>query len=324
MIIFEEIFKEKSRVSIKTNEGEYYFNFSNCETNFNGITGDFRFTRETFKYNNFIYLLNKYVEGFLNSLSLMRVETFWSCLNDIDVFDVPEKNPRGFIDFCSNNKFLISQNNLEIYQIVKKNNLIGDRDKLLQLKCIYNNTTIFFHTLEALTRKQILTILNLHSKTRESLFGELMLFLNFNPNEVFELIDSGKDIKKIIQFLKDKENEKISEGIRLTQSFYSPAIDGIINDDLIVVVPQNIKDLIDEGIQQHNCVGEYYNKSIADGEDFIFFIRKKSNPKESYITCRYNISDKELAEINTAFNKEEYTTEECEFAKKIVDLLNVF
>lgn len=324
MIIFEEILKEKSRVSIKTNEGEYYFNFSNCETNFNGITGGFRFTRETFKYSNFIYLLNKYVKGFWRNLSLMRVETFWSCLNDIDVFDVPEKNPRGFIDFCSNNKFLISQNNLEIYQIVKKNNLIGDRDKLLQLKWIYNNTTIFFPTLEALTRKQILTILNLHSKTREPLFCELMLFLNFNPNEVFELIDSGKDIKKIIQFLKDKENEKISEGIRLTQSFYSPAINGIINDDLIVVVPQNIKDLIDEGKQQHNCVGEYYNERIADGEDFIFFIRKKDNPKKSYITCRYNINDKELAEINTAFNKEEYTTEECEFAKKIVDLLNVF
>lgn len=235
-----------------------------------------------------------------------------------------KKNPRGFIDFCSNNKFLISQNNLEIYQIVKKNNLIGDRDKLLQLKWIYNNTIIFFPTLEVLTRKQILTILNLHSKIREPLFSELMSFLNFNPNEVFELINSEKDIKKIIQILKDKENEKISEGIRLTQSFYSPAIDGIINDDLIVVVPQNIKDLIDEGIQQHNCVGEYYNERIADEEDFIFFIRKKSNPKESYITCRYSINDKELAEINTRFNGEEYSVEEYEFALKMADLLKVF
>ena len=189
---------------------------------------------------------------------------------------------------------------------------------------IYNNTIIFLPTLEVLTRKQILTILNLHSKTREPLFNELMSFLNFNPNEVFNLINSEKDIKKIIQFLKDKENEKISKGIMLTQSFYSPAIDGIINDDLIVVVPKNIEDLINEGIQQHNCVGEFYNERIADGEDFIFFIRKKSNPKESYITCRYSISDKELAEINTRFNGEDYTTEEYEFAKKIVDLLNVF
>lgn len=99
MIIFEEILKEKSRVSIKTNEGEYYFNFSNCETNFNGITGGFHFTKETFKYSNFIYLLNKYVKGFWGNLSLMKIETFWSCLNDIDVFDVPEKKPKRFYRF---------------------------------------------------------------------------------------------------------------------------------------------------------------------------------------------------------------------------------
>lgn len=324
MLIIEEVIKEKTLVSIKTNEGEYYFNFANCETNFKGITGGFRLTRETFKYNNFIYLLDKYVKGLWRNLSLMRVETFWGCLNDIDVFDVPQKNPRGFIEFCSNNKLLISQHNLEIYQIVKKNNLIGDRDKLLQLKWIYSNTVICFPTLEVLTRKQILTILKLHSKTREPLFRELLSFLNNNPTEVFELIESGKDIKKIIQILKDKENEKLNKGVKLTQSYYSPAIDGIINDDLIVVVPQNIEDLVDEGTQQHNCVGEYYNESIANGEDFIFFIRKKSNPKKSYITCRYSISDEELAEINTQYNGEEYTTKDCEFAKQITDLLKVF
>lgn len=329
MLIIEEVIKEKTLVSIKTNEGEYYFNFANCETNFSGITGGLRLTRETFKYNNFIYLLNKYIQRakFYNSLishPLMRIETFWNCLNDVDVFDVPQKNPKGFIEFCSNNKLLISQHNLDIYQIVKKNNLIGDRDKLFQLKWIYGNTVIYFPTLEALTRKQILIILSLHSKTREPLFCELMSFLNNNPDEVFDLIDSGKDIKNIIKILKDKENEKLNKGIKLTQSYYSPAIDGIINDDLIVVVPQNIEDLVDEGTQQHNCVGEFYNERIADGEDFIFFIRKKSNPKKSYITCRYSISDEELAEINTIYNGEEYTTKDCEFAKQITDLLKVF
>ena len=89
-------------------------------------------------------------EGMLNKLLQRYDISTVLALNDIDVFDVPEKNPRGFIEFCSNNKFLISQNNLEIYQIVKKNNLIGDRDKLLQLKRIYNNTIIFLPTLEVM------------------------------------------------------------------------------------------------------------------------------------------------------------------------------
>lgn len=329
MLIFEEIFKEKTMVSIKTNEGEYFFNFANCETNFCGITDGFRFTRETHRYSNFIYLLNKYVQRtgynkFATSLSLMKIETFWFHLDNINIFDVPEKNPKGFIEFCSSNRLLISQEALDIYRIIKKNNLINDKNRISHLRMIYNNTSLYFSTLELLTRKQILLLLDLHSKISYPLFCMLLSFLNDNHNEVFELINTRKDIEIIIEILRDKRNEKINKGIKLTQSFYSPAIDGITYEDLIVVVPQSIDDLVNEGIQQHNCVGEYYNESIADEEDFIFFIRKKSNPKKSYITCRYSISDKELAEINTKYNQEDYNEEEYNFALKIVEMLNVF
>ena len=83
-----------------------------------------------------------------------------------------------------------------------------------------------------------------------------------------------------------------------------------------------MSDLIDEGTQQHNCVGSYYNQSIANGEDFIFFIRKKDNLEKSYITCRYETEYGDLAEINTKFNEENYNEKEYNFALKIVDILN--
>ena len=53
-------------------------------------------------------------------------------------------------------------------------------------------------------------------------------------------------------------------------------------------------DLADEGIQQNNCVGYYYNDSIERGDNCIFFLRKKDKPEKSYITCRYNIEKQEL------------------------------
>nr|DAI81303.1 MAG TPA: PcfJ like protein [Caudoviricetes sp.] len=67
-------------------------------------------------------------------------------------------------------------------------------------------------------------------------------------------------------------------------------------DNYIVVVPQNVMDLINEGFQQNNCVGYYYNNSIKNGNNCIFFLRKKNKPEKSYITCRYSIDDKEVVE----------------------------
>lgn len=73
-------------------------------------------------------------------------------------------------------------------------------------------------------------------------------------------------------------------------------LNGECFDDYVVVVPQNVMDLADEGIQQNNCVGYYYNDSIERGDNCIFFLRKKDKPEKSYITCRYNIEKQDIVE----------------------------
>ena len=47
--------------------------------------------------------------------------------------------------------------------------------------------------------------------------------------------------------------------------------------------------MIEEGNQQHNCVGSYI-RSVSEGQCVIFFIRKKDEPHHSFITaeCRKN------------------------------------
>lgn len=53
---------------------------------------------------------------------------------------------------------------------------------------------------------------------------------------------------------------------------------------LVVKFPQNEIDFIDEGNQQHNCVGSYAKK-VKNGHCVAFFIRKKESPEKSFITA---------------------------------------
>lgn len=53
---------------------------------------------------------------------------------------------------------------------------------------------------------------------------------------------------------------------------------------LDVVFPRNVQDFVNEGINQHNCVGGYHSP-VARGQKVIFFIRKKDNLSKSYITA---------------------------------------
>jgi hypothetical protein len=53
-----------------------------------------------------------------------------------------------------------------------------------------------------------------------------------------------------------------------------------------VVFPKTYNDFIDEGNQQHNCVGSY-PKKVLNGDCIVFFIRPKNNPSSSFITAEY-------------------------------------
>lgn len=78
-------------------------------------------------------------------------------------------------------------------------------------------------------------------------------------------------------------------------------------------------DLADEGFQQNNCVGYFYNDSIKDGDNCIFFLRKKDKPEKSYITCRYYVDTKEVIEAKYKNNRDIDSADE-----KIVNYINVF
>lgn len=104
------------------------------------------------------------------------------------------------------------------------------------------------------------------------------------------------------------------------------AIEELSNNTFVVVVPKTLQDFTDEGNMQHNCVGHFYHSSIAEGENLIYFIRKKSTPNRSYITNRYNVRNERTVETRmfaNAYNEDEEARELIkEIDKKITSLLS--
>lgn len=78
---------------------------------------------------------------------------------------------------------------------------------------------------------------------------------------------------------------------------------------------------IDEGKQQNNCVGSFYNDNILCGRDYIYFIRRKDNPKKSVATARYNVNAGKTIELKEKNNKEPHE-QFWTFAKEIDELIN--
>ncbi len=156
-----------------------------------------------------------------------------------------------------------------------------------------------------------------------------------------EALDDFKEIGELVDVLTTDESKKllntnrtVSQNYRIIeqQEFVGDKafentlrklnfLNGKCFDNYIVVVPRDVMDLINEGFQQNNCIGYYYNDSIRDGDECIFFLRKKDKPEKSYITCRYCVVTKEVEEARYKNNRDVDSADE-EIVYHINDFIN--
>ena len=80
-----------------------------------------------------------------------------------------------------------------------------------------------------------------------------------------------------------KKDTLINKGIENYQNEKRNALT-FENDEFIVVIPTTNQELVAEGMAQDNCVGGY-GERIANKSCNVVFIRAKSAPEQSYITC---------------------------------------
>ena len=75
------------------------------------------------------------------------------------------------------------------------------------------------------------------------------------------------------------------------------------DDDFITIIPTNRKEFQQEADEQHNCVYSMYYEKVCKRLTHIIFVRRKNEPKKSYITCEVD-NNGNIIQYLERFNKE--------------------
>lgn len=294
--------KEKNRLYFDCLPNNIYYDFS---------IGDFNEPEKVAKARG-------YNPGFYspNFREMLKYEWLFNYFHSIEgirnlYFDLPqsayEKMPAGLyneIKDCDDD-YETKKAFIDFYFVSK----YGKYGKLVK-NLVIDHTGYRTHTDYFLTHYSPEKIITLYKN--ELLSGDIpdedILFELF---EAFHCVHSNVDNKIEIDFnrginynlellenVKDREkNNAIEKNLRKLNF-----INDFISDEYIVKVPQTVQEKFEEGKMQNNCVGYYYDDSIMNGKNLIYFIRHKENPNKSYITCRYNINTKKTAEYRLKNN----------------------
>lgn len=89
--------------------------------------------------------------------------------------------------------------------------------------------------------------------------------------------------------------------------------------DYSVVIPKETKDIIDEGVNMHHCVGGYVN-DVLKGNTFIVFVRRTDTPDKCYITAQV-CTDGTLGQYFLAYDKYISSNEDIAFKRAFAEHL---
>lgn len=225
--------------------------------------------------------------------------------------------PKGFSKFVEElPKKCLEQLNLVdlmyLFQYKAKNNPSTKEFNILTQTIMVwgvNNWTDGFHAIfpiinnDLKTGNDILTLRNGMNTLHKA-------FFNIDMRK--EALDFTKGVWKNIElcnaYFDTMKSELIAERERAILS-----LETMSYHNLTVVIPKGIADLKDEGEQQHNCVGSYYNDSIIKKENLIYFIRRTDCVSKSYVTCRFNIDSDRTTEARIRNNDSLYDADALDF-----------
>lgn len=220
------------------------------------------------------------------------------------------KLTKDYLEWCRKEKAPVNSNSINNYKSIKAYSLIP---KDLKPYFVIVFTHISIESLELLDTSTLLKLLRIvkyttfHSDNPKAVYSKLSelirYFTRYNISD--ELLDTNRTVFQNYKTYQvyDYERKEGRIGFKLRRLNF---MNEKCFDDYIVVVPQTYEDLADEGKQQNNCVGYYYNDSILRGENLILFIRHSNSPKKSYITCRYNIEKQNIVEYKYKNNQDVY------------------
>lgn len=223
------------------------------------------------------------------------------------------KLTKDYLEWCKKEEEPVNHNSINRYKSIKAYSLIP-KDLKPYFAIIF--TQISIESLELLDTSTLLKLLRIvkyttfHSDNPKAVYSRLSELIRYLTiyNISDELLDTNRTVfqnyKTYQVYNNESKKNRIGFELRRLNFMNGNLFDGDARNSHIVVVPQTYEDLVDEGKQQNNCVGHYYNDSILRGENLILFIRHSNSPKKSYITCRYNIEKQDIVECKYKNNQD--------------------
>ena len=330
--------KNKGTIEIKTDRRLYVIDFLNDKILSNGqeikkLPSDvtqfyFTYRQHPEAYDRETALLSSLIRMSGNIFEKYRkAENFISiAIQNLDLeyrVDLDDmcglKLTKDYLNWCrEHDDFVCLRTTQEYYQEKLEDSIPKE------LKLYYVMMKIYIAT-ENIDRETVFKLLKIikytvcHLRADEAVndIKDLYDLTNILTDENKKLLNTNRTVSqnyRIIEQQKFVNNEAFENTLRRLNFMNDKCF-----DDYIVVVPQNVMDLVNEGFQQNNCVGYYYNNSIKNGNNCIFFLRKKDKPEKSYITCRYSVDNKEVVEARYKNNRNIDSADE-----KIIYYINDF
>ena len=330
--------KNKGTIEIKTDRRLYVIDFLNDKILSNGkeikaLPSDvtqFYFTyrqhpetydRETALLSSLIRMSGNIFEKYRKAESFISIAIQNSDLEyRVDLDDMCGlKLTKDYLNWCrEHDEFVCLRTTQEYYQEKLEDSIPKElKPYYVMMKIHIATENIDRETLFKLLKIIKYTVCHLRADEAVNDIEDLYDLTNNLTDENKKLLNTNRTVShnyRIIEQQKFVNNEAFENTLRRLNF-----MNGKCFDDYIVVVPQNVMDLIDEGFQQNNCVGYYYNNSIKNGNNCIFFLRRKDKPEKSYITCRYCVNNKEVEEARYKNNRNIDSADE-----KIVYYINDF
>lgn len=247
------------------------------------------------------------------------------------ICDLPAECPKGFIKWVREKQKPLNEDSLNEFKIVQTLRQQSKEDlEIYEFLTTTEGSPVdriyvgkkelidWYLTTDPTTRKIFNKILKVSLKGFSwSFTRDMTTWLNYFITPVYFNLEFRVSVINPIQYantnrsfawnnkmLSEIAESQIEESIIAKENIIRP-IEALSNEQFTVIVPSSLKDFTDEGRQQNNCVGHYYHKSIEEGRNFIYFIRKTNSPDKSYITNRFSIQCQKTIETrmkNNALN----------------------
>lgn len=257
------------------------------------------------------------------------------------LYNLPTECPKGYIPWLRKNNKLIDNDTLTEYKVIQSQKNIPTQVKqffdFLDKHPIGNKyqgyTTIENikkYLLIRCTREQAVMVTKIFNTSIKNfnwnLSQDLVEFYNFvccngslyyNHEYICNCVkdwekyvspdvDFARNLETMLQLNYSRKNEILTE----QQTILANEFNNYEIGDYVIIVPTTYEQLVDEGNQQHNCVGRCYHDNIRNGIDWIYFIRHKDTPNESFITCQYNRQSRNTIQYKYKFNRCIYSNDE--------------